>query len=94
MKDGWDAFLKVCLEAKDQIHLDFFMNCLLSDEEAQSIKKRMVLLHALLQGDQSQRQIAENLGVSVASITRGSNNLKRMTAEQRARMALYLGVSG
>ena len=56
---------------------------LLSPEEMTAINSRVLVYKALMDGQLSQREIAKIHNVSIATITRGSNNLKAMSAAQR-----------
>jgi len=56
---------------------------LLSPEEMVAINSRVVVYKALMDGQLSQREIAKTYNVSIATITRGSNNLKSMSPIQR-----------
>jgi len=56
---------------------------LLSPEEMVAINSRVVVYKALMDGQLSQREIAKTHNVSIATITRGSNNLKSMSPIQR-----------
>ncbi len=80
MKDklcsGWDSFLDLCRGSASDRELDELLGLLLTLEEKQAITTRVLLTQALLKGDKTQREISEELGVSIAKITRGSNALK------------------
>lgn len=56
---------------------------LLSPEEMTAINSRVIVYKALMEGQLSQREIAKTYNVSIATITRGSNNLKAMSPAQR-----------
>lgn len=80
---GWNQFLKLCLSAKDKQVLEDIFNLLLTHEERESIATRTLIVKELLAKQKSQRQIAEELKVSIAKITRGSNELKRISPKFR-----------
>jgi TrpR family trp operon transcriptional repressor len=44
----------------------------------------------LLEGKLSQRQICQTLGVGIATVTRGSNELKKQSSEERAQLITFL----
>jgi len=75
---GWRRFIKICLAAKNDKTLSSLFDLLLTHEERESIAMRYLIIEALLRQEKSQREMADNLHVSIAKITRGSNELKRM----------------
>ena len=82
--EGWRCFLDWCANAQDQDLLTEFFDCLLTPEEKDSIGMRCLIIRALLDKQQTQRQISETLQVSIAKITRGSNQLKRISPALKA----------
>lgn len=78
---GWKEFLKLCLEAKDEQTLDTIFDLLLTPEERESIATRILIVKSLINQKKPQREIAQDLKVSIAKITRGSNELKRINAK-------------
>lgn len=75
-KPGWADFLKLCHAAKNFEQLDELMGLLLTTDEREQLALRVDLIHELIQGQKSQRDIAKDLEISIAKITRGSNALK------------------
>lgn len=73
---GWNGFLKQCVKMKSEKELDELFELFLTPTERQEIAARYLIVKALLKGDKPQRDIAEDLGVSIANISRGSNMLK------------------
>ena len=78
-QEGWHCFLNLCAEAKDEKILSEVLDLLLTPEEKSSIETRCLIIKALLAAEKPQRQISEDLHVSIAKITRGSNELKRIS---------------
>lgn len=70
---GWRKLLKVL---KHTHQLEPLLNVLLTNEEREGLAKRILIIEALLKGEKTQREIAKDLNVSIAKITRGSNALK------------------
>lgn len=66
----------LCIKGKDPKLFEALFRLLLTGEERNSIGKRCLIIQALLKGEKPQREIAEELGLSIAKITRGSNALK------------------
>ncbi|MFL0797157.1 MAG: trp operon repressor [Cellvibrionaceae bacterium] len=64
------------LKAKDSTSMEATLNSLLTDTELDEVCKRLQIFK-LLETGMPQRQIAETLGVGIATVTRGSRALKR-----------------
>ena len=79
----WKRFLHLCLSIKDEKLLSEFFELFLTPEEKESIEMRCSIVKALLEQKMPQRQISEDLHVSIAKITRGSNGLKSISPKLR-----------
>jgi TrpR family transcriptional regulator, trp operon repressor len=75
-KDGWQGFLELCSKVEDPQLLNLFFDLFLTFEEREIMTSRYLIIKALLEGQLTQREIAEKYKVSIAQITRGSNALK------------------
>jgi TrpR family trp operon transcriptional repressor len=82
-KDGWRGFLKLCREAKNEKELDELFWLFLTPEEREDIQTRFLIVRELIRGKKTQREMAKDLGVSIAKITRGSNFIKQMSKDLR-----------
>lgn len=82
-EDGWKLFLELCCKAKSEKAIDELFWLLLTPEEREDIKTRVLIVRELIKGKKPQRQIARDLGVSIAKITRGSNSLKEVNVNLR-----------
>ena len=82
--DGWRCFLNWCSGTQDKQLLTELFDCLLTPEEKESIETRCLIVRALLDQEKTQRQISEDLKVSIAKITRGSNQLKRISNQLKS----------
>jgi len=71
------------MAAKNEAMLSEVLDCILTPEERDSVELRCLIIKALLEGSKPQRQIADELKVSIATITRGSNQLKRISSDLR-----------
>ncbi|MCH9613824.1 MAG: Trp operon repressor [Chlamydiia bacterium] len=76
MNEGWKEFLSLIKNINSAHELTGVFKVILTPEEFEAIGGRILILQALLKGEESQREMAERLGVSIATITRGSNALK------------------
>ncbi len=75
---GWRNFIKLCLATENEKMLSSLFDLLLTQEERESLALRCLIIKDLLKQKKTQRDMAEDLHVSIAKITRGSNELKRM----------------
>lgn len=78
-RTGWRYFLKLCMAAENETQLTEVFELMLTPEEMTAIETRCLIIKALLAQEKPQRQISEELQVSIAKITRGSNELKRIS---------------
>jgi TrpR family trp operon transcriptional repressor len=74
---GWHGFIKLCLATKNDKMLSSLFDFIFTQEEKESIASRYLIVQGLLNKEKTQRTMAEDLHVSIAKITRGSNELKR-----------------
>ena len=78
-KNGWHYFIELCMSTDSEEMLSDILDLFLTPEEKESIETRCLIIKALLEKKKTQRNISENLKVSIAKITRGSNELKRIS---------------
>ncbi|GIU30096.1 MULTISPECIES: trp operon repressor [unclassified Shewanella] len=83
MRAEWDLVLEKILLQQDLQNLIVLFELLLTEEERSAVAGRLKVFQTLLQGEMSQRQIAQEYQISIATITRCSNYLKHMSAQQR-----------
>lgn len=86
MRANWDLVLDKILSHTDYENLSVLFYLLLTEEERSAVAGRLKVFQLLLNGEMSQRQIAAEYEVSIATITRCSNYLKNMSSEHRARI--------
>lgn len=82
-EDGWWRFLKLCTQAKTIEKLDVLFTVFLTIDERHDLAGRYLIVKELLSEEKPQRQIAQELKVSIAKITRGSNQLKMIDEKTR-----------
>lgn len=78
---GWQQFVMLCKETRDDKRLFALLDLFLTAEERDDLATRYLIVKELISGKKTQRQIAKDLNVSIAKITRGSNELKRMNPQ-------------
>jgi TrpR family trp operon transcriptional repressor len=82
-KEGWQDFIKLCAKIHSPEELGELFDLFLTIEEKETLASRYLIIKALVEGDLTQREIAEKCKVSIAQITRGSNALKIISQELR-----------
>lgn len=80
-ESGWQQFLTLCRETQSETELNDLLSLLLTIDERIQIATRVLLIKELLVGKKAQRQIASELELSIAKITRGSNALKTIPSQ-------------
>lgn len=79
-EDAWKSFLRLCLQIQDEKLLNDFFQLFFTHEERDALTTRFLIIRELLRGKMTQREMAEQLKVSIAKITRGSNAMKSIDA--------------
>lgn len=77
-RKGLGDLIDLFLLSKDKEICLSLLDLFLTAEEKRDVEMRLLIVKELLKGEKTQRQIAKDLSVSIAKITRGSNELKRM----------------
>lgn len=80
---GWQGFVDMCLNIEDEKTLEAMLSLFLTQEEKVDIARRFLIVKELIKAQKTQRDIAKSLDVSIAKITRGSNELKRLDKKWR-----------
>ena len=75
------------LASQDNQNAQDLLNILLTPEERSAVGSRLAIIRALMAGEESQRDMSARLGVSIATITRGSNMLKTLNERQKSLIA-------
>ncbi len=79
----WQHLMRIVEKAVQNGQHDMLLTMLLTSDERDVLTTRANILNELLKGELSQRQISQMLGVGVATVTRGSNELKAHSDEQK-----------
>ena len=64
--------------------LDQCLDLLLTMDEKDNLIKRYLIIEGILDGSMPQRQLAEELKISISKLTRGSNELKKIKPTLRS----------
>lgn len=86
----WQNVLDLIRHASAEDRDALLFQLLLTHDEREALIARVNIVHELLNGERSQRKISELLGVGVATITRGSNELKHQDNDTKAWLAHFL----
>ncbi|QIL85962.1 trp operon repressor [Vibrio sp. HDW18] len=86
----WQQVLDLVQQAVQQDQHELLLTLLMTLDEREALVARVNIVHELLSGDMSQRQISQMLGVGIATITRGSNELKSRSEQDKATLAQLL----
>nr|WP_319555665.1 trp operon repressor [uncultured Vibrio sp.] len=86
----WQQILELIRTSVDSQQHEMFLTMLMTPDERDSLIARVNILNELLKGELSQRQISQMLGVGIATITRGSNELKSKTDKEKGQLKALL----
>jgi TrpR family trp operon transcriptional repressor len=86
----WQQILDLISESTQSQQHEMLLTMLLTPDEREALVARVNIFRELLKGELSQRQISQMLGVGIATITRGSNELKSKSAEEKQEIAQLL----
>jgi TrpR family trp operon transcriptional repressor len=75
-KENWHSFIEHCLKFKNKDELELFFDVMFTVSEKSEFGKRLAIIKELLENKKTQREIARDLEVSIANISRGSNIIK------------------
>ncbi|ACY52558.1 trp operon repressor [Vibrio diabolicus] len=86
----WQQIIELIRTSMDSEQDDMLLTMLMSRDERESLISRVNIINELLKGELSQRQISQMLGVGIATITRGSNELKSKSDEEKDKLKVLL----
>lgn len=77
-QDDWQKTVNFLNQAfADGFSLDV-LKLLLTMDERDALVTRVKIIQSLLDGSMNQRQLKDQLGIGIATVTRGSNSLKEV----------------
>ncbi|OCG21085.1 Trp operon repressor [Gilliamella sp. wkB108] len=79
--EQWQQTVEILHQAFNEGYSIDILKLLLTADERDALITRVKIIHSLLDGSINQRQLKEQLGIGIATVTRGSNSLKEATPE-------------
>lgn len=86
----WQQIVELIRSSVDNQQHEMLLTMLMTPDERESLTARVNILYELLKGELSQRQISQMLGVGIATITRGSNELKSKSDADKDKLKTLL----
>ncbi|MBD1559426.1 trp operon repressor [Vibrio sp. S9_S30] len=86
----WQDVMDLVAKAAEHDKHGMLLTMLMTPDERDAIQARVNIFNELLKGNLSQRQISQMLGVGIATITRGSNELKNKSDNDKAALKQLL----
>lgn len=78
----WQQLMELVKQAAVNDQHTLLLTMMMTPDEREALVARLNIFSELLKGEKSQRQISQMLGVGIATITRGSNELKAKSDEE------------
>ncbi|MBF8999185.1 MULTISPECIES: trp operon repressor [Vibrio] len=79
----WQQLMALVERAAKTGQHEMLLTMLMTADERDALIARVNIFSELMKGELSQRQISQMLGVGIATITRGSNELKSCSEEDK-----------
>ena len=85
--DNWQQLMDLVKTAVKKDQHELLLTMMMTPDERDALVARINIFCELMKGEMSQRQVSQMLGVGVATITRGSNELKAKSEQEKAVIA-------
>lgn len=87
---NWQDVIDLLRRAIESEQDEGIFKILLTSDERVALVSRVNIINELLKGEISQRHLSQKLGVGIATITRGSNELKKLDENQKNSLSALL----
>ena len=88
--DNWQQLMDLVKIAAEKDQHELLLTMMMTSDERDALVARVNILCELMKGEMSQRQVSQMLGVGVPTITRGSNELKAKSEQEKTAIAELL----
>lgn len=82
-EEGWWKLLELLVAVRDVREMDEMLHLFLTRSEREAIADRLSLVRELVCEEKPQRQIAEELGLSISKVTMGSKAVQIISSHLR-----------
>ncbi|MEZ8931012.1 MULTISPECIES: trp operon repressor [unclassified Vibrio] len=85
--ENWQQLMDLVKTSVEKDQHELLLTMMMTLDERDALVARINIFCELMKGEMSQRQVSQMLGVGVATITRGSNELKAKSEQEKAVIA-------